>query len=107
MCKLCTARAANEGWIREGLADTPSVRSHARERRGGSLLRRLRERASRPELQPLDGDLNPVEPEAAAPDPEPYVATAAPRAARPGATSRPGSRRVSSAASTRSPRTPT
>jgi hypothetical protein len=72
VCNLCTARAANEGWIREGLADTPSVHSHGRERRGGSLLRRLRERASRPELPELDGDLNPIEAEVA-PEPEPYV----------------------------------
>ena len=33
VCNLCTARAANEGWIREGLADTPSVHRHGRERR--------------------------------------------------------------------------
>jgi len=60
VCNLCTARAAHEGWIREGLADTPSVQRHGRERRG-SLLRRLRERASRPELQPLDADLQPID----------------------------------------------
>jgi hypothetical protein len=54
VCNLCTARAANEGWIREGLADTLSVRRHGRERRG-SLLRRLRDRAAaREELPPLD-----------------------------------------------------
>src|SRR4051812_28028050 len=59
VCNLCTARAANEGWIREGLEDTLSVHRHGRERRGGSLLRRLRERTSRPELPPLDDDLRP------------------------------------------------
>src|SRR5215211_6702338 len=58
VCNLCTARATNEGWIREGLADTLSVRRLGRERRG-SLLRRLRERATRPDLQPLDEDLRP------------------------------------------------
>ena len=38
VCNLCTARAANEGWIREGLADTPSV--HRRVRAGAGALRR-------------------------------------------------------------------
>src|SRR5215208_1962501 len=78
VCNLCTARAANEGWIREGLADTLSVHRHGRERRGGSLLRRLRERASRPELPPLDDDLQPIE---AA---EPYVAPPPPPPPPPG-----------------------
>src|SRR5689334_18894105 len=68
VCNLCTARAANEGWIREGLADTLSMHRHGRERRG-SLLRRLRERASRPDLQPLGDDLQPLD--GAAPEPEP------------------------------------
>jgi hypothetical protein len=68
VCNLCTARAANEGWIREGLADTLSVHRHGRERRG-SLLRRLRERASRPDLQPLGDDLQPLD--GAVPEPEP------------------------------------
>jgi hypothetical protein len=67
VCNLCTARAANEGWIREGLADTLSVRHHRRERRG-SLLRRLRDRGSREELPPLDevapNDGAPAEPAA-------------------------------------------
>lgn len=53
VCNLCTARAANEGWIREGLADSLSVRHHRRERRG-SLLRRLRDRGAREELPPLE-----------------------------------------------------
>ncbi len=71
VCNLCTARAANEGWIREGLADTPSVHRHGRSPRG-SLLRRLRERASRPELPELDGELHPIDPGEL--EPEPYVA---------------------------------
>src|SRR5215213_4721644 len=58
VCNLCTARATNEGWIREGLADTLSVHRHGRERRG-SLLRRLRDRATRPDLQPVDENLRP------------------------------------------------
>jgi hypothetical protein len=76
VCNLCTARAANEGWIREGLADTPSTHRHGRERRG-SLLRRLRDRAARPDLQPLDGDLRPIDegaPVAPEPEPEPEPA---------------------------------
>jgi hypothetical protein len=80
VCNLCTARAANEGWIREGLADTLSTHRHGRERRG-SLLRRLRDRATRPDLQPLDGDLQPIE-EAAQPAPEPPPPEPAPQPAR-------------------------
>jgi hypothetical protein len=75
VCNLCTARAANEGWIREGLADTLSVRRHGRERRG-SLLRRLR--GSREPVPPLD-EILPYD--AAAPDdapPPPPLRPAAP-----------------------------
>ncbi|HEU4979259.1 MAG TPA: hypothetical protein VFT42_10220 [Solirubrobacteraceae bacterium] len=47
VCELCTARAANEGWIRDGL-DGATVRSsgRGRSRRGreGSLLGRLKAR---------------------------------------------------------------
>jgi hypothetical protein len=75
VCNLCTARATNEGWIREGLEDTLSVHRHGRERRGGSLLRRLRERAARPDLQPLDENLRPYDehdvPESHVPEPAP------------------------------------
>jgi hypothetical protein len=80
VCNLCTARAANEGWIREGLEDTLSTHRHGRERRG-SLLRRLRDRAARPDLQPLDGDLRPIE-EAAEPAPEPAPPEPAPQPVR-------------------------
>jgi hypothetical protein len=84
VCNLCTARAANEGWIREGLADTLSTHRHGRERRGGSLFRRLRDRASRPELQPLDDNLRPIEDGAAqAPEPEPEPEPPAPEPAPP------------------------
>ena len=80
VCNLCTARAANEGWIREGLAATPRVHRHGRERRG-SLRRRLRERTSRPELPPLDDDLRPID--ASELEPEPYVAPPPPPSAPP------------------------
>ena len=83
VCNLCTARAANEGWIREGLADTLSTHRHARERRGGSFLRRLRDRASRPDLQPLGDDLQPIEQPEPEPEPEPYVPEPAPVQRRP------------------------
>jgi hypothetical protein len=44
VCELCTGRAVHEGWIREGLDD---VVARGREnRRGGSLLSRLRSRRS-------------------------------------------------------------
>jgi hypothetical protein len=49
VCELCTGRAVHEGWIREGLDD---VVARSREnRRGGSLLSRLRSRRA-PELSP-------------------------------------------------------
>src|SRR5215218_3680350 len=70
VCNLCTARATNEGWIREGLADTLSVHRHGRERRG-SLLRRLRDRASGSHLQPLGDELEPLDASADGPEPEP------------------------------------
>lgn len=77
VCNLCTARAANEGWIREGLADTLSVHRHGRERRG-SLLRRLRDRTSRPDLQPLGDDLQPLDQAPPEPEPEPPAASPSP-----------------------------
>jgi hypothetical protein len=54
VCELCTGRAVHEGWIREGLDD---VVARSREnRRGGSLLSRLRSRRSEPspDLLPRD-----------------------------------------------------
>src|SRR3954464_4110926 len=50
VCELCTARAANEGWIREGADNTLGVRRNG-PRGGRSLLERLRSRregAARP-----------------------------------------------------------
>jgi len=90
VCNLCTARAANEGWIREGLADTLSVRHHRRERRG-SLLRRLRDRGARQDVAPLDEILpyddgasaDPVQqPQPAAPPPRDEPAWEPPREQR-------------------------
>src|SRR3954451_21468056 len=44
VCELCTPRAANEGWIREGVEQEElTTRSRGRERRG-SFLSRLRSR---------------------------------------------------------------
>jgi hypothetical protein len=43
VCELCTARAANEGWIREGADNTLGVRRNG-PRGGRSLLERLRSR---------------------------------------------------------------
>jgi hypothetical protein len=43
VCELCTARAANEGWIREGADNSLSVRRNG-PRGGRSLLDRLRPR---------------------------------------------------------------
>ena len=43
VCELCTARAANEGWLREGLDDI-AVRRNGGAPRRRSLLGRLRQR---------------------------------------------------------------
>jgi hypothetical protein len=43
VCELCTARAANEGWIREGADNALGVRRNG-QRNGRSLLGRLRPR---------------------------------------------------------------
>ncbi len=42
VCELCTARAANEGWIREGADNTLGVRGRNGPRAGRSLLGRLK-----------------------------------------------------------------
>jgi hypothetical protein len=73
VCHLCTGRAANEGWIREGLADSLSVRRNGREGRR-SLLRRLRERSvarSRLADEEYAGDPFAAPAEPAPPPPEP------------------------------------
>ncbi|MEA2186594.1 MAG: hypothetical protein QOK16_1605 [Solirubrobacteraceae bacterium] len=44
VCELCTARATNEGWIREGADNTLQVRRNGVRRSGRSLLERLRPR---------------------------------------------------------------
>jgi hypothetical protein len=64
VCELCTARAAHEGWIREGL-DGATVRSGPREGRQRSLLGRLRGR--RETARELAGS---GWPEPAGPEPE-------------------------------------
>jgi hypothetical protein len=57
VCELCTQRASNEGWIREGL-DEATVRGGPDGRRGRSLLGRLRQRR----LEPARGTTTPEEP---------------------------------------------
>lgn len=44
VCELCTARATNEGWIREGADNTLQVRRNGVRGSGRSLLERLRPR---------------------------------------------------------------
>jgi hypothetical protein len=56
VCELCTARAAQEGWVREGSVPTFDARNGGAERRG-SLLRRLRQ-WSRSSSAPEAGDAN-------------------------------------------------
>ncbi|MDQ6819483.1 MAG: DUF4805 domain-containing protein [Actinomycetota bacterium] len=53
VCELCTSRAVNEGWVREGSMPTFDPRDGGSERRG-SLWRRLRSRG-RPQPAP-NGD---------------------------------------------------
>ncbi len=45
VCELCTQRAANEGWIREGFGDDLPMRQRGRRERG-SLFGRRRKRAA-------------------------------------------------------------
>ena len=54
VCELCTARAANEGWIREGADNTLGVRRHG-PRGGRSLFERLMPRRESPprEVSPV------------------------------------------------------
>jgi hypothetical protein len=58
VCELCTARAANEGWIREGADNTLGVRRNG-PRGGRSLLGRLRPRQLPGRRAPA-GDVAPV-----------------------------------------------
>jgi len=48
VCELCTARAANEGWIREGADNALGVRGRNGPRGGRSLLGRLKPRRREP-----------------------------------------------------------
>jgi hypothetical protein len=104
VCELCTARAAHEGWIREGLDDA-TVRSNAeqrsrglfarlRTRRGhdaGPALERVREAAEPPPGWAQDGpaaDVDTVaaplpEPEPVAAHPQPHPVAAHPHVAHP------------------------
>ena len=59
VCELCTARAANEGWIREG-ADNAALGVRRNGPRGGrSLLGRLRPRQAAGRRAPADDPLAP------------------------------------------------
>ena len=53
VCELCTARAANEGWIREGADNTLQVRRNGVRGSGRSLLGRLRPRRDAPREGPV------------------------------------------------------
>jgi hypothetical protein len=73
VCELCVARAANEGWIREGADNTLGVRRHG-PRGGRSLLGRLRPaRAPRAPAEPdlpyarRNGKVERIEPASRAP----------------------------------------
>lgn len=60
VCELCTARAAHEGWIREGL-DVAAVRSrHSGNGRRGSFFNRLRQRRLDLPVVHVDGEPEPA-----------------------------------------------
>jgi hypothetical protein len=70
VCDLCTARAQNEGWIRESGADDLALRHPRHEGRGRSFIERLRTR--RETARELHKDVDVEEPEELlAPPPEP------------------------------------
>jgi hypothetical protein len=54
VCELCVARAAHEGWIREGVDDSLGVRPRAD--RGISLLGRLRQRRDEVAREPRSAE---------------------------------------------------
>jgi hypothetical protein len=68
VCELCTARAAHEGWIREGL-DAATVRS-AHNGRSRSLFSRLRPRHAEPDGDGHDEPAREPRPVHQAPPPE-------------------------------------
>src|SRR5436190_21414760 len=54
VCELCTARAANEGWIREGADNTMQVRRNGVRASGRTLLDRFRPRPRREPQREVD-----------------------------------------------------
>jgi hypothetical protein len=95
VCELCTARAAHEGWIREGL-DEATVRGGAeRAGRSRSLLGRLRQRrneavpgverivAAAPERADGDGPGEPAAGPVAEPSPPPPAPAPVPAVSEP------------------------
>lgn len=82
VCELCVARAAHEGWIREGVDDSLGVRPRAERTR--SLLGRLRQRRDLAVLPAPLGDPTVEEASADGPvlDDGPPVAATAPAALR-------------------------
>jgi hypothetical protein len=61
VCELCVNRAIHEGWIREsGAADELAVRPTRDERRGRTLLGRLKQRRDRPEEVVVEPELDPA-----------------------------------------------
>lgn len=98
VCELCTARAANEGWIREGADNTLGVRGRNGPRGGRSLLGRLKPHRREPPA-PVElpyrrissnvdriGAVGRSRAERAAADADPAGATAEPELAPPRAT---------------------
>lgn len=75
VCELCTGRAQQEGWIREGAMPAYEGRDSARDRRR-SLLGRLRRRREDAAEAPEPAEPEYEEPERWAPAPQPVRASA-------------------------------
>src|SRR3954468_3941003 len=74
VCELCTPRAANEGWIREGVEQEElGVSARGRERRG-SFLSRLGSRREVGHAPAVAAEAEPYEPDFEPPPPPPVPA---------------------------------
>ena len=72
MCELCTVRAENEGWLREGAVPAYEESDHSRDRRRPLLtrLKRRRETTASDEPEPVLAPSEPLSSPPAAPRPE-------------------------------------
>jgi hypothetical protein len=78
VCELCTSRAVQEGWIREGTLPPRDGRDGGSDRRRSLIGRLRRRRERRPEPEPEFGDMDGLEGEEDAWEPPPEPAPPAP-----------------------------